>query len=89
MFEYRKQRSSMIDCERLPDAFEGWAIPWAVMAAARTHDAETPVLEADRYDFGARARAALIAIQYLADPNIKGSDELLLAIIEERRRRMD
>ncbi len=85
----RKQKGVTIDDVLPMDSFENRAISWAVTAATRARDAEIPIHGVEPDDFSAGTKAVLIAIARLADPSIKGSDELLFAIIEERRKMMN
>jgi hypothetical protein len=71
------------------ETYESNAILWATEAAARSraYGAGSAVPADD--DAYIRIRAVLEAMMMLADPSLRGSDEMLHAIIEERRKHMN
>jgi hypothetical protein len=79
------------DTDLIPSAlrsYEDNAILWASRTVARGRESSSCFAYREDQNRVVRIKAIVDALMMLADPNQEGSDEMLRAIIEERRRWM-
>ncbi len=65
------------------------AVSWGLRIAAISHYEDMPIPGEDPNNFDGRTRAVILSIMRLADPTVRGSEDVLQAIIKHRRENMN